>query len=169
MWRHHAAELLTVLSSGVEPGLCFMSWLPRESVRRPQCLSLGCMLSLLAVGQFALEVRVTRSVPISIPRTAAFPDEVIFTCSLLSPLKLFSHPAGKSGGPKVEVGSKRGSASLMAKLQRSHIREALPDAVGEVRCHLLGTWFFPLHSEGGIITRLHQGRVKVCLLTAFCC
>ena len=111
LWRHRAAELLTMLSSGVEPGLCFMSWLPRESVRRAQCLSLGWMLSLLAVGQFALEVRVTRSVPISVPRTAAFPDEVIFTCSLLSPLKLFSHPAGKSGGPKVEVGSKRGSAS----------------------------------------------------------
>lgn len=126
------------------------------------------MLSLLAVGQFALKVRVARSVPISIPRTAAFPDEIIFTYSLLSLLKLFSHPAGNSGGPKVEMGSKRGSASLMAKLQRTHIRAVLLVAVGEVGCHLLGTWFFPLRSGGGIVTRHHQGMVKVRLLTAFC-
>lgn len=68
----------------------------------------------------------------------------------------------------MEVGSKRGSASLMAKLQCAHIMEVLLLAVGEVGCRLFGTWFFPLHSGGGIKTRLHQGRVKVRLLTALC-
>lgn len=71
--------LLTLLSSGVEPGLCFMSWLPRNSVRRVWCLSLGWLLWLSAIGQFALEVRVMRCLPISVPRTAAFLVEVIFT------------------------------------------------------------------------------------------
>lgn len=137
-------------------------------MRRAWCLSLGWMLCLLAIGQVAVEVRVTRSVPTSVPRTEAFPEEVIFTYSLLSLLKLFSHPTGNLGGPKVEVGSKRGNASLMASLQGTHIREVLLVAVGEVGCYLFGTWFFPLHSGGGIITRLHQGRVKVCLLTAVC-
>lgn len=103
-----------------------------------------------------------RSVPISVPRTAAFPDKAIFTYSLLSLLKLFSYPTGNSGGPKVEVGSKRGSASLMVK-QRTHIREVLLVAVGEVGCHFLGTWFLPLRSGAGIITRLHRDRAKVCL------
>lgn len=125
--------------SKVELGLPFMSWIPRKTVRRAQCLSLGWMLSLLAVGQFALYVRVMRSLPISIPRTTAFPDKVVFAYSLLSLLKLFNYPTNKSGVPKVEGGSKRSSASIMDTLQGTHVREVFRFADGEVACRLLGT------------------------------
>lgn len=47
-----------MLSSGVEPGVFFISWLSRKCVRRRWCLRLGWMLSLGAVGQFAVKVNV---------------------------------------------------------------------------------------------------------------
>ncbi|XP_009331534.1 PREDICTED: 1-acyl-sn-glycerol-3-phosphate acyltransferase epsilon [Pygoscelis adeliae] len=50
-------------------------------------------------------------------------------CLIQFSIHLFGHPTGNSGGPKVDVGSKRGSTSLMAKLQRSHVRDVLLVAV----------------------------------------
>lgn len=120
------------------------------------------MLSLLAIGLFAQEEGVTRSVPISIPRIAARQGDFYCKYSLLSLLKLFSHPTGNSGGPKVKVGSRKGITGLMAKLQRIHVREELLVAVGGVNCHLLGAWFFPEWS--GFRTRCPHGRVNQAFL-----
>nr|XP_010306585.1 PREDICTED: uncharacterized protein LOC104640042 [Balearica regulorum gibbericeps] len=110
-----------MLSSGLEPSLYFVSWIPRKSVRRARCLSLEWMLTLLAVVQFALEVSVTRSVPISVPRTedSSLPRLPALPFEAVQPSNRCN-----SGGPKVEVGSKRGP-SLTAKSQYTHIREVL--------------------------------------------
>lgn len=68
----------------------------------------------------------------------------------------------------MEVGSQKRQCKSNSQAEAYLHQEVLLIAVGEVGCHLLGTWFFPLHSGEGIITRLHQGKVKVCLLTALC-
>lgn len=161
LWSKCTAELLTILYSGVEPGIFFIPWLPRKCVRRAWCLKLGCRLSLEAVDQFAVQV----SVPISIPGTATFPGKIIFTYSLVFLLKLFSCPTGNSWGPKVEVGRQE----VVQVWQPScSIQGGALVAVGGVICLLLGTLFFPLCTGGGITTRLHHSRVKVWFLTASC-
>lgn len=156
-----------MLSSGVEPGVfSYLGFLGNVWGDLGVWDWDGCLvLELLANLQWKW-----MSVPISIPWTASFPDKIIFTYFLLFLLKLSSCQTGNSWGPKVEGGEKpRGSASLTAKLQ--HTRSGVASGccwwgvLSSLRNLVLPSPQWGRHHS---FFRLHNGRVKVWLLTASC-